>query len=89
MLPGNIGIARHPGQDFATFYDSIRNDVFAGYSDHSYMYADNFDGSLAYFNEVLYFGQVYAYSFKGRGRSSRRRSGRTRYWSRSCRPCPR
>ena len=65
MLPGNIGIARHPGQDFATFYDSLRNDVFAGYSDHSYMYADNFDGSLAYFNEVLYFGQVYAYSFKG------------------------
>jgi hypothetical protein len=61
----NIGIAQHPGQDTAIFHDTPRNDVFAGFSDHSYMYADNDDGSLAYFNEVFNFAQVNAISQNG------------------------
>jgi hypothetical protein len=58
------GIARHAG-DTAYFYDSPGNDVFAGYSDHSYMYSANSDGSLAYIDAVQSFEQVYAYSIFG------------------------
>jgi hypothetical protein len=60
-----IGLASHPGQDTAIFYDSSANDVFSGASGKSYMYSNNPDGSLAYYDEVIGFAQVYAYSFVG------------------------
>ncbi len=61
----NYGIATHAGQDTAIFYDSPLNDVFAGYSDHSYLYAANADGSLAYYDQAQGFALVYAYSLVG------------------------
>jgi RHS repeat-associated protein len=61
----NYGIAQHPGQDTAIFYDSPQNDVFAGYTGHSYMYSDNADGSFAEFDYAQGFALVYAYSFVG------------------------
>jgi uncharacterized repeat protein (TIGR01451 family) len=60
-----IGIAQHPGQDTAYFFDSPRDDVFAGYSAYSYMYSTNADGSLAEYNAAIGFWQVYASSFVG------------------------
>ena len=59
------GIAQHAGQDTAIFYDSPMDDVFAGYTDYSYLYADSADGSLAYFDKATGFAQVYAYAFVG------------------------
>jgi hypothetical protein len=61
----NYGIAQHPGQDTAIFYDSPLNDVFAGYTDHSFMYATNADGSYAEFDYAAGFALVDAYSFVG------------------------
>jgi hypothetical protein len=58
------GIAQHAG-DTAFFYDSPLNDVFAGYSDHSYMYGVYPDGTLAYLDQAQAFEQVYAYSVNG------------------------
>jgi hypothetical protein len=59
------GIATHPGQDTAIFYDSPDNDVFVGNTTTSYMYADQDDGSYVEFDYTQGFAQVYAYSFMG------------------------
>ncbi len=59
------GIAQHPGQDTATFYDSAQNDVFAGFTYYSYLYAVNPGGTFAYFDIAYYFSQVTFYSFVG------------------------
>jgi hypothetical protein len=72
----NLGLAFHPRQDIAIFYDSPGNDVFFSSSDLSYLYSDNPDGSLAYYDAAFGgmnaagqagpgFNQVYAYSFVG------------------------
>ena len=59
-----IGLAQHPG-DTAIFYDSPGNDVFSGRTSSSYLYSNNPDGSLAYYDQAQAFSQVYAYSFSG------------------------
>jgi hypothetical protein len=61
----NYGIAQHPGQDTAIFYDSPRDDVFAEYTDHSFMYSTNTDGSYAEFDYAQGFAMDYAFSFVG------------------------
>jgi hypothetical protein len=61
----NYGQATHPGQDTAYLYDSPLDDVFSGDTHQSYLYADNADGSLAYFDQASYFTQVYANSSAG------------------------
>jgi hypothetical protein len=61
----NYGIARHPGQDTAYFYDSPGNDVFVGNSGSSYLYRDNPDGTFAEFDYAQGFAQVYAVSSAG------------------------
>jgi hypothetical protein len=61
----NEGIARHSAQDMAIFYDSPLNDVFVGYTRHSYLYSDNADGTFAEYDSATGFGQVFAYQFVG------------------------
>ncbi len=59
----NIGVARHPGQDLAYFYDSAGNDALVAATTSCTM--TSADGSFAE-NDVAYsFAQVYAYSFVG------------------------
>jgi len=59
----NEGIANHPGQDTATFYDSPSNDQFTGFTYYSSMTSAN--GTFAENDIAVYFAQVYAYSFVG------------------------
>ena len=59
----NEGIARHPTQDTATFFDSPGNDQFTGYTYYSSMTSAN--GTFAENDIAVYFAQVYAYSFVG------------------------
>jgi hypothetical protein len=61
----NYGIAQHPGQDTAYFYDSPLNDVFVGHTGASYMYSDNSSGQYVEFDYTQGFALVYAYSFVG------------------------
>jgi hypothetical protein len=61
----NDGIARHSGQDSASFYDSPNNDVFVGHTTTSYLYADNPSGNLVEYDQALGFALVDAYSFVG------------------------
>jgi hypothetical protein len=58
------GIAQHAG-DTAYIDDSVLSDVFVGFTAYAYMYADNPDGTFAYFNSASGFDQVYAYSLMG------------------------
>jgi hypothetical protein len=57
------GLATHPSQDVAIFYDSPGNDSFTGYSQYATL--QSADGSFAEYDAAAYFGQVYAYSFVG------------------------
>jgi hypothetical protein len=62
----NVAIAFHPNQDTAYFVDSPGNDVFASYTNYSYMYSANPDGSLAEFDAALGgFAQIFAASYVG------------------------
>jgi hypothetical protein len=67
----NYGIATHPGQDSAYFYDSPGNDVFVGNKAtatapaNSELYIGRSDGSYAEFDYGQGFALVYAYSFVG------------------------
>jgi hypothetical protein len=65
----NYGIAQHPSQDTAIFYDSPMSDVFVGSppaAPHaSYLYSDNPQGSYAEFDYAQGFALVDAYSFEG------------------------
>ena len=59
----NEGIAQHPSQDVAYFYDSAGNDTFTGFSQYSSM--KSADDSFAENDIAAFFGQVYAFSFVG------------------------
>jgi hypothetical protein len=59
----NEGIAQHPAQAIAYFYDSEGDDSFTGYSQYSVMTSTG--ASFAENNIAAYFGRVYAYSFVG------------------------
>jgi hypothetical protein len=61
----NFGIAQHPGQDTATFYDSPNNDVFVGNTTSSYMYSSSDGVNLTEYDYVQGFSQVSASSFVG------------------------
>jgi hypothetical protein len=61
----NNGVARHPGQDSAIFYDSPMNDVFTGGPTLSYLYSDDAKGTLQEFDSAQGFALVEAYSFVG------------------------
>jgi hypothetical protein len=65
----SYGIAQHPRQDTAYFYDSPGNDVFVGSPpaapSASYMYIGNATGTYAEFDYAQGFAAVYAYSFVG------------------------
>ena len=57
------GIATHPSEDVAVFYDSPGNDCFTGYSQYASLASA--DGTFPEYAAAAYFGQVYAYSFVG------------------------
>jgi hypothetical protein len=59
----NEGIAQHPWQDTAYFYDSPGNDRFTGYARYSFM--TSADGSFAENDIAAGFTTVYGYSFVG------------------------
>jgi hypothetical protein len=59
------GVAQHPGQDTAIFYDTPDDDCFAGRSNHAYLYSNAADGTFAMFNYVQGFALVDAYAFQG------------------------
>jgi hypothetical protein len=59
------GVAQNTAQATAYLYDTPGNDVFSGSTSSSYIYADNPDGTIAYYNEVQSFGQVFANSSSG------------------------
>jgi CSLREA domain-containing protein len=61
----NYGIAQHPSQDVAYFYDSPKNDIFVGNTTNSYMYSSPDGMTLAESDYALGFTQVYAESFVG------------------------
>jgi hypothetical protein len=64
----NTGVAKNPGQDFATFYDSPGNDTFVGGTPYSYMYIANPAGAstpFAEFDAAYAFALVHADSFVG------------------------
>ena len=59
----NEGIANHPSQDVAYFFDSKGNDNFTGFSQYSSMTST--DDSFAENDIAAFFNVVYAYSFVG------------------------
>src|SRR5207253_7552865 len=59
----NEGIAQHPAQDVAYFYDSPGNDAFTGFSQYASM--TNADNRFKENDIAAYFTQVYAWSFVG------------------------
>jgi hypothetical protein len=60
----NAGQAQHAG-DTAYFMDSLRNDVFDGAANSSYMYSANSDGSLSEYDVANAFSIVHAQSTEG------------------------
>src|SRR5207237_4989714 len=59
----NEGIAQHPAQDVAYFYDSAGDDALTGFSQYTSL--TSADGSFQENNIAAYFSQVYAFSFVG------------------------
>jgi len=53
------GIASHPNQDVAYFYDSPGSDTFTGYAQYASL------TSAGQNDAAVYFAQIYAYSFVG------------------------
>ena len=59
----NEGIAQHPNQDVAYFYDSAGSDALVGYTLYTSMTSKS--GNFAENDIAVYFTQIYAFSFVG------------------------
>jgi hypothetical protein len=61
----NYAIARHAGQDSASFYDSPLNDVLVANTTTTYLYSLDASGNALEYDAAQGFSLVYAYSFVG------------------------
>ena len=59
----NQGVAQHPSQDIAYFYDSTGNDKYIGFSQYALM--TSADGSFKEYDIAAYFTNINVFSFVG------------------------